>query len=345
MSTTLPFKQGFGGAETFVARLIESLARMNIALEIIGPEGTGIDGASVHTVAGTPNPLFSADRPDLPIVIEPDSLCERAWDVVRKRLDAVDFVLSSVVEFQAFALTGLLKRPLLHHLWISSMNAGLDRVIGRTCRANPFAFSLVSHAQARTYGLQQSDPYLVLRPPLRLSDYTFTSRSSDALVWAGRVVPEKGLDDAAAVASKVGRRLLVAGPIIDPAYWRVVNERWHDTIDYQGHLSQPRLQQLLGSAAALLCTTKVTEAFGIVVTEALACGTPVIAYARGGPLEILDAAVGVLTPPDDIDAMAAAVDAAITLDRAACRALCERLFDTPAFDASLRHWLTASGAL
>jgi glycosyltransferase involved in cell wall biosynthesis len=75
----------------------------------------------------------------------------------------------------------------------------------------------------------------------------------------------------------------------------------------------------VGSAAAAVVTPRWEEPFGLVVAEALAVGTPVAAFARGGVPEILDERTGVLAPPGDVEALASAIDAATGLSRHACR--------------------------
>ena len=78
--------------------------------------------------------------------------------------------------------------------------------------------------------------------------------------------------------------LNVCGKIQDHDYWQSVREcDAGRKIIYQGMLPHDRLQGVLGRATASLVTPKWIEAFGLTVVEALACGTPVVAYAQGGP--------------------------------------------------------------
>ena len=97
-------------------------------------------------------------------------------------------------------------------------------------------------------------------------------------------------------------------------------------ISYAGHLATPDLVSLIGSSAAALVTPVWDEPYGLVVAEALACGTPVVAFARGGIPEVLHdvtdepapgsrSAVGRLVRPGDVPALAAAAVEAVDLDR------------------------------
>jgi UDP-glucose:tetrahydrobiopterin glucosyltransferase len=92
----------------------------------------------------------------------------------------------------------------------------------------------------------------------------------------------------------------------------------------------------------LLNTPKWNEAFGNVVVEAMACGVPVVAYRRGGPGELVQSGLnGLLVPPDDLNALQAAVLAAERLDRQACRRWVEHHASREAFAGRVEAWLLA----
>jgi glycosyltransferase involved in cell wall biosynthesis len=142
-----------------------------------------------------------------------------------------------------------------------------------------------------------------------------------ALAWAGRMVPEKAPHLAIAVARESGRRLRLSGPISDRAYFEtMVAPALGDDVEYVGHLSQPHLAALFGSSSATLVTPEWDEPYGLVAAESLACGTPVVAFDRGGLAEFVTPEVGVLVPGGDVAGAGAAVAAAARLDRATCRA-------------------------
>jgi glycosyltransferase involved in cell wall biosynthesis len=141
------------------------------------------------------------------------------------------------------------------------------------------------------------------------------------LVWFGRLVPEKGAHLAIDAAVRAGMTIDVAGPIADRAYFAdAVRPRLAlPGVRYLGHLTHDRLRAVLGGATAVVVTPCWDEPYGLVVAEALACGTPVCGFARGALPELLDADCGRLVPGGDVDALAAAIAAAPALSRQAAR--------------------------
>lgn len=128
----------------------------------------------------------------------------------------------------------------------------------------------------------------------------------DALVWFGRIVPEKAPHLAIDVARALGRRLVLAGRIGDTDYAeRSVLPRLGDDVVHVGALDPVRLARLVGSSAVALSTPAWAEPFGLVAPEALMCGTPVVSFDVGGVPEIADGTVGMrLVAPGDADEMA-----------------------------------------
>jgi glycosyltransferase involved in cell wall biosynthesis len=111
----------------------------------------------------------------------------------------------------------------------------------------------------------------------------------DSAVWFGRIAPEKGAHLAIDAARLAGCPLRLAGPIADRAYYETeIRPRLtHPGIEHVGHLTHAELEWVVGHASTALVTPCWDEPYGLVVAEALACGTPVCAFGRGALSELL----------------------------------------------------------
>ena len=176
---------------------------------------------------------------------------------------------------------------------------------------------------------------------VEMARYDFVPQvAADApLAFLGRLEAQKGAHHAIAIARAAGRRLIIAGnqvpsgPAADYFAQQIAPHLDGSRVSYVGPVDDTRKNALLGSAAALLMPIVWEEPFGIVMAEALACGTPVIGFARGSVPEIVrDGVNGYLCRA--VDDAVGAVGRLDGLDRAAARADCEARFsDTAIVDA------------
>jgi glycosyltransferase involved in cell wall biosynthesis len=149
------------------------------------------------------------------------------------------------------------------------------------------------------------------------------------LAFLGRVSPEKGADTAVEIAQRTGMHLKIAAKV-DRADRRYFEERVQpllpgSTAEFVGEIGEEEKGEFLGNAKALLFPIDWPEPFGLVMIEALACGTPVIAFRRGSVPEVLeDGVTGFIV--DGVDDAVRAVARIDELSRARCRAAFERRF-------------------
>ncbi|MDF2434014.1 MAG: hypothetical protein JWP44_3645 [Mucilaginibacter sp.] len=155
-----------------------------------------------------------------------------------------------------------------------------------------------------------------------------TVKDDAPLMFLGRMEKIKGLHTAIKVAKATGHKLIIGGNIPEnPDYFKTEIEPQidNDQIKYLGPLNDGQKNEYLGQAKALLFPIEWDEPFGIVMIEAMACGTPVIAFNRGSVTEVITQQTGLkVNTPDE---MIAAVKEVNKLNRRTCRNLAERNFD------------------
>jgi glycosyltransferase involved in cell wall biosynthesis len=149
----------------------------------------------------------------------------------------------------------------------------------------------------------------------------------EALVCFGRIHPDKATADAIEIARRLDRPLIICGPVQDATYYEehVAPHVDGELVRYLGNVGGTDRARVLGGAAALLHPLGFEEPFGLSVIEAMACGTPVVAYRRGAlPETVVDGVTGFLV--DGVDGAVEAVPRALALDRAEVAAAARRRF-------------------
>ena len=118
--------------------------------------------------------------------------------------------------------------------------------------------------------------------------FKFSEKQGSYLAFAGRIIRGKGLDIAIRVAQKTNQTLKIASPVNDHKYWeKEIKPHLGRKIIYKGMLSQKTMVAFYQKAKAFLMPTLLEESFGLVLTEAMSCGTPVIGFNRGAVPEII----------------------------------------------------------
>ncbi len=160
-----------------------------------------------------------------------------------------------------------------------------------------------------------------------LGDFPFNPAGGENLLFFGRIHPDKGAAEAIEVARRTDRKLVMAGIIQDQDYFdrKIASAIDGTRVVYLGAVGGSTRAETLGSAGALLHLINFEEPFGLSVVEAMACGTPVIAFKRGSMPELIEHGVtGFLV--DTLDEAIQAIGRIGEIDRARCRAVVKARF-------------------
>ena len=205
---------------------------------------------------------------------------------------------------------------------------------------NPFAYRLpyftyfrdanyVSVSAFQSKKIAHMPHVWVVHNSIRPEEFPFAEQKEDFLLFAGSFAPHKGADIAIEVARRLGRRLVLVAKL-DPTHQVFYETRIAPFVDgdqvrYAGELGEER-KELFRSANCLLFPTRGEEPFGLVMIEAMACGTPVVGFDRASVPEIVsDGVTGFVVR--DVSEMVAAVERVDQIDPRACREHVARHFN------------------
>jgi glycosyltransferase involved in cell wall biosynthesis len=171
---------------------------------------------------------------------------------------------------------------------------------------------------------------------IAVDSFPFRADKDDYLLWLGRFSPDKGPDLAIDAARAAGMRIVLAGKRSEPVekafFDAEIAPRLGPGVEHVGEADATQKRELLAGARALVFPLQWEEPFGMVMIEAMACGTPVVALPRGSVPEVVVHGVTGLVV-DDFERFPAALRAAESIDPAACRAHVVAHFDLPVMAA------------
>lgn len=327
-----PIRQPFaGGLEALVWNLVDRLRRRGHTVTLFAGEGSdGVDERYAFPATGwRPSTAARQDcsMPAARFMSDHHAYLRVLMALAQPLAGSFDVVHNHALHHLPLAMAPLLDMPVLTTLhtpptpWLESAVSAAPSRVGP-----PAPFAAVSGYIARAWqSAHAAISASVVPNGVDLREWPL-GPGGDRLVWFGRFVPEKGAHLAVDAARRARMPLTLVGPVIDRAYFdEAIRPRLGSDVVYGGHLAVSDLAALVGASAAALVTPVWDEPYGLVVAEALACGTPVVAFDRGGIPEVLgDPAVGTLVPPDDVGSMADAVGRAVLLDRQAVRSYAGR---------------------
>ncbi|MEO1131634.1 MAG: glycosyltransferase [Cyanobacteria bacterium J06639_1] len=332
-----------GGVELNLLNLARQLVDRGDEVRILAPEHSQTGKIPVTTVSGLPPDFAQASGRRSPVQFPLPSTLANLWDAARQLAPQFDLVVNWAYDWLPLYLTPFFDTPVAHIISMGSLNDGIDAQITRLRQTHPGAIAVHSRAQAATFPDLPESPLFILPCGIDLTQYDFVPQASESLCWIGRIAPEKGLEDCAALSEKLQAPITILGKMQDSDYLDEVRSRFPQAqLDYRGFLPTAELQQVLGRSRALIMTQKWIEAFGMVAVEALACGVPVVTYDRGGPAEIVESGVsGWVVPADDVGALADAVAKSDRLHRRDCRDRAEQFYSLDVMHQYFKQWTDA----
>lgn len=333
----------YGGTERVVATLTEELVRRGHDVTLFAAGGSQTSARLLPTVERA----LWYQRPR-PTDFNPywATTLGRVW----RHIDEFD-IIHSHLDFFGYPLARAGGRPV-----VTTLHGRLDLPDLQPLYREFDDVPLVSISDAQRQPMPNANWAATVYHGIELDELTFNPNMGGYLAFLGRISPEKGLDTAIRVARRAGVPLLIAArmplPHLHDPNVRADWEYWENEVqplleskqvELLGQLGGKDKDEFLHNAAALLFPIRWPEPFGLVMVEALACGTPVLALDEGSVPELVDdGRTGFICKTED--ELVEAVGRIPDLDRAQCRAEAERRFSPGAMvDAYERVYADVMG--
>ncbi len=311
----------YGGIEAVVDLLCQALVARGHDVTLFAAPGS-------HSEAHLRTPLEAAHPHEIgSSMVESDCVaCAWAEIDLAAELGQVFDVVHDHSGFTALAMADRIDAPVVHTLHGAFLDETIPFYQRHGHKARLVAISR-SQALSAPAGVRIA---AVVPNPVDVDRWPLRTQKQDYLLWIGRMDPVKGAHRAIRAARLARRKLVLAGPVQpgqEAYYHEQIEPQINDSdIRYVGEVGGIDKQELFANAAALLMPIGWEEPFGMVMVEALACGTPVIAFPEGAAGEIvIDGVNGMLVA--DEAAMASAVHRLDSISAADCRASAAARYD------------------
>ena len=332
-----------GGVELTIISLIKGLILLGHKITLVAPKGSKVpfksDNLEIRLIDGIDQPSWQHQKETDPVLIPSNSVLPKLWDAVLELENEYDAVINFAYDWLPLWLTKTKGIKIFHLISMGAESIVMNEIISQISQLFPFQLAFHTKRQSRDYSLN-SDP-IIVGNGFDKDNYFFNDNVNGPLGWAGRIAPEKGLEDAVKIASDLGEKLLVWGIIEDKEYASEIENTFRKgIINWKGFLPTTKFQEQLGDCRAFINTPKWNEAYGNVIVEALACGVPVVAYDLGGPGELIeDGFNGFLVQPNDLEGMKKAIKLVSKIKRRNCRDWFEKNASNRVFAERVENWI------
>ena len=188
---------GGGGVETTLRQLAPALRERGHQVGVIAPEGSRLaDGIALYEISGRPpGSAATADR-DQTATVHTQGVLERMWEQARRLDHQYDVIIASTYDWLSYYLSSFFAIPVLHWVHLPSLMDAVDAEICQQYSLMPDRFAFCSHIQAASFQFVEGSCARIIPGAVDLDRFSFWEHPEPYLVWAARISPEKGLEDA-----------------------------------------------------------------------------------------------------------------------------------------------------
>lgn len=312
-----------GGSQSVVADLSTGLTARGHEVHLYAAAGSELPGVTVIDTGIDPaalrDSLYRAGSSGRRDVGGAETAFAAVYAALRE--GSYDVVHNHAFDAPAITVAAGLEVPVVHTLHLPP-----EPSVGAALHAAQLAdrrptVAAVSTSQAAAWR-EATRIDVVLPNGVPVTRIRWSEAPGSGAVFAGRLSQEKGAAEAIDIAAAAGVRIDLYGDPYDPSYAeeRIYRRRRDPGVNVHPAVARAVLWETMAHASVVLCPAKWEEPFGLVAAEALAAGTPVVAFRRGGLREVVvDGLTGFLVDPDDIAGAAEAVRQLTRIRRSACR--------------------------
>jgi glycosyltransferase involved in cell wall biosynthesis len=310
--------RGYGGTEAVVAGLVDALVARGHEITLVASGKTGSRATRQVKVYETPPTELLGVSVMPEVIVAAEAI--RAFDEIP--VDLVhDHTLAGVLLGSGRQVPTLTTM----HGPVTGENLDYFERLGHR-------IGIVAISDAQRLGAPALNFVGTVYNGIDVPTFPYREGKDDFVLWIGRFSPDKGAHFAIDAARRAGRPILLAGKLNETPekqfFAAEIAPRLGRDAEYIGEADALLKRELFSRAACLLFPITWDEPFGMVMVEAMACGTPVVATRRGSVPEVVDdGRTGIIV--DELDEMAEAIGRAVDLDPRACRSWAEQRFDLP----------------
>lgn len=326
-----------GGAQVFLCDLAKALHARGHQVCIYAAETSRLEEIEIYHFPLASSGLHIEINSDQKIYFKKNTAYQAQAETFKKIYQSIaqegyDIVHNHALDPPSFEESFKYSTPVIHTLHVGNLIPQMTEFIKNQFKKNKSTGTVaISKFVAKSYEKDFPVETIIING-VNLKNINFGDGGGDFLLFAGRICPEKGVKEAILIAAQSRKKIILAGPIHFSNYFDQEIEplirQYPDQIFYLGHLTQSELHEKIRQAQAVLVTSLWEEPFGLVAAEALASGTPVIAFKVGALPEIVEhEKTGFLVERGDVDSAAHYVSQVHLIDRKNCRKRMEDFFN------------------